>query len=239
MTVQPINQRYVQSVVLDGAGAGTVQIVPRADFAAQQTTWRVQGGTGTNQSTAQIELNGDFWQGTYSGNNDSSPASRLITNTDIVECAWTGGPPGGTATLTMFGVEYPAGQGIPPPASSGGPTNPILGGETLIRNSIRSEDYSVGVSGWSIFRDGSAEFNNVVARGTVIVNGNDMSSITILTELVSPGRVAAEMKLAPGTYSDGFTPLPVPALIQATSDRSGTTQHWGTLIIQSPEYSGL
>lgn len=45
-------------------------------------------------------------------------------------------------------------------------SNPVVGGETLIRNSIQSEDYVPGVSGWAIFRNGNAEFLNIVARGS-------------------------------------------------------------------------
>lgn len=48
-------------------------------------------------------------------------------------------------------------------------SNPIIAGDegALIRNSIQSPDYVQGVSGWSINRDGSAEFNDVTVRGTV------------------------------------------------------------------------
>lgn len=44
-------------------------------------------------------------------------------------------------------------------------TNPIVAGEDLVRPSIRSPDYIPGVSGWTINRDGSAEFNNINIRG--------------------------------------------------------------------------
>jgi hypothetical protein len=50
-------------------------------------------------------------------------------------------------------------------------SNPILGGDTLVRNAIQSRDYVAGVSGWAIFRDGTAEFNNVTVRGSVIAGG--------------------------------------------------------------------
>lgn len=44
--------------------------------------------------------------------------------------------------------------------------NPVVGGEDgeLIREAIHSPDYVPGVSGWTINRDGSAEFNNVDIR---------------------------------------------------------------------------
>jgi hypothetical protein len=43
--------------------------------------------------------------------------------------------------------------------------NPIVGGTTLIRPAIHSPDYVEGVSGWSINKDGTAEFNDVTFRG--------------------------------------------------------------------------
>lgn len=47
-------------------------------------------------------------------------------------------------------------------------TNPIVGGSgTLIRPAIKSPDYAPGVSGWQIARDGTAEFNDVTARGSL------------------------------------------------------------------------
>lgn len=45
-------------------------------------------------------------------------------------------------------------------------SNPITGGQgTLVRPAIKSPDYVPGVSGWSINRDGSAEFNDLDIRG--------------------------------------------------------------------------
>lgn len=59
--------------------------------------------------------------------------------------------------------------------------NPILGGQgTLIRNAIKSPNYVPGVSGWSINKDGSAEFNDLVVRGSIIVNSSNGSSVQIL-----------------------------------------------------------
>lgn len=232
---KPINQRYVQSVTLDETGAGSVQIVPRADFACQQTSWRVQGGTGTNQSTAQVELNGDFWQGTYSGNNDSSPTARLITNNDIIECEWTGGPPGATATLTMFGLEYPAGQGIPPPANAGGPSNPILGGTTLIRDAIQSQNYIAETQGWAIFADGSIDMNNGTFRGVVDVVGSNESYVKIFDETTGIDESTATVEMGPGIYQDGYTPQTDAGDIQASAISS--TKHYGQLRLESPGYN--
>lgn len=44
--------------------------------------------------------------------------------------------------------------------------NPILGGGgALVRAAVKSPNFLTGVSGWTIKRDGSAEFNNLVIRG--------------------------------------------------------------------------
>jgi hypothetical protein len=51
-------------------------------------------------------------------------------------------------------------------------TNSILSGETLVRDSIQSEGYVQGSTGWSIERDGDAEFNDVAIRGSLEVSGS-------------------------------------------------------------------
>lgn len=51
-------------------------------------------------------------------------------------------------------------------------SNPIVGGTVLIRPAIKSPDYVVGTSGWSINKDGTAEFNEVTVRGDVHVGDN-------------------------------------------------------------------
>lgn len=44
--------------------------------------------------------------------------------------------------------------------------NPIVGGTTLVRPAIHSPNYVAAVSGWSINKDGSAEFTTILIRGT-------------------------------------------------------------------------
>jgi hypothetical protein len=41
----------------------------------------------------------------------------------------------------------------------------------LLITQIQSPDYVAGVSGWAIFQDGSAEFNNMTVRG--VFNGTN------------------------------------------------------------------
>lgn len=50
-------------------------------------------------------------------------------------------------------------------------SNPVVGGEggELIRESIKSPDYIPNVQGWSINRDGTAEFNDITVRGDFFI----------------------------------------------------------------------
>ncbi|MCA1839939.1 MAG: H-type lectin domain-containing protein [Actinobacteria bacterium] len=45
-------------------------------------------------------------------------------------------------------------------------SNPIVGGTTLIRPAIQSPNFTAGSAGWSINKDGSAEFNDITVRGS-------------------------------------------------------------------------
>lgn len=48
-------------------------------------------------------------------------------------------------------------------------SNSVVGGITLVRPAIRSPNYVTGSTGWTINADGTAEFNSITARGTVVV----------------------------------------------------------------------
>ncbi len=55
---------------------------------------------------------------------------------------------------------------------SDGFSSPVVGGGgALIRPSAHSPGYVHGTTGWSINKDGSAEFNNIVIRGGTVVSG--------------------------------------------------------------------
>lgn len=49
--------------------------------------------------------------------------------------------------------------------------NAILGGVTLIREAIQSQNFLSGSAGWQIKADGNAELNNVIIRGGTVVGG--------------------------------------------------------------------
>lgn len=78
--------------------------------------------------------------------------------------------------------------------------NPIVGGQgTLLRNAIKSPDYVPGVSGWSINKDGTAEFNEGKFRGAVLI-GNPPSQ-----GAVSIGLTGTDIPLALRTFSPDYT----------------------------------
>ena len=58
--------------------------------------------------------------------------------------------------------------------------NSIVAGTDLVREAINSPEFVTGVSGWSINRDGSAEFNDISVRGSITITGNAQSSNYIL-----------------------------------------------------------
>ena len=52
---------------------------------------------------------------------------------------------------------------------SGGFNNPLVGGGgSLVYPSIHSPNFITGISGWSINKDGTAEFQNLIVRGTFL-----------------------------------------------------------------------
>jgi hypothetical protein len=107
--------------------------------------------------------------------------------------------------------------------------NDVVGGITLVRPAIRSANYLPGVSGWSINRDGSAEFASGTFRGPVIVqspttgavlasigaNGNISGQIGNFTDVIANG-ISLDSALIAGArgiigYWDiGATALPAP-----------------------------
>lgn len=84
--------------------------------------------------------------------------------------------------------------------------NSILAGlGTLIRTMIQSPNYVPGVSGWTINKDGSAEFNNLTIRG--IFDGNNFvintSGAFFYSGVPALGNLAESVTNAAGTDSFG------------------------------------
>lgn len=69
-------------------------------------------------------------------------------------------------------------------------SNSVVGGVTLVRPAIRSPNYAAGTVGWSINADGSAEFNNVVVRGSLIIGTSPFP----LYEIVGGADIPAELQ---------------------------------------------
>jgi len=87
-------------------------------------------------------------------------------------------------------------------------SNPITGSQgTLVRPAIKSPDYVQGVSGWTINRDGSAEFNNLDVRGTF--NGNafvlNFDGLYFYYPTPGAGNLIASITNADGTDEYGNT----------------------------------
>jgi hypothetical protein len=53
--------------------------------------------------------------------------------------------------------------------------NPVVGGNTLIRDAIQSPDYADGSAGWAIRKDGTAQFSDI----DIIDSGSGDSEITV------------------------------------------------------------
>lgn len=69
---------------------------------------------------------------------------------------------------------------------SGGFSNPIIGGGgSLVYPSIHSPNYVPSQSGWTINKDGTAEFADLTVRGKIIVEGTD-DGIFVYTYVATP-----------------------------------------------------
>ncbi len=79
---------------------------------------------------------------------------------------------------------------------SGGFNNPIIGGGGgLVYPSIHSPNFQHNATGWSVNKDGSAEFNNVIVRGTITA-GHFIGTGTGLEVVIYSGIPAAGNLLA-------------------------------------------
>ncbi len=109
--------------------------------------------------------------------------------------------------------------------------NPLTGGDgALIYPRIKSPDYTPGVDGWSIERDGSAEFNNVVVRGEVYVRSPSTGSYVRIWNQV-PGD-SAVIEIRP---DDSVGTVDAPAYIATGSD---SVFGQGGLSISGPSING-
>lgn len=88
--------------------------------------------------------------------------------------------------------------------------NPILAGEELIRSAMRSEGFVAGVSGWSVQRDGDAEFNDVTFRGTLEGTATyaDEAGNAALADAVNGPVTSTDMNAQSPGYTPGSSDAP-------------------------------
>lgn len=192
-----------RSVVLDSTGAGRIDIVATGgDWMISRVA--VSTTSTVRQPTADMYRNGtaqvDRIDGTYTGSKDTAYNLGLFQTSETLIVIWAGGDAGATATLSISATQYDAGK-APPDVPSYNPfSNSILAGTTLVRDAIRSPNYVAGTSGWSVNKNGSAEFNDVVVRGIV-----DAVAATGAEVKIDPSLAIIQLWPAPGpgTYRYG------------------------------------
>lgn len=115
----------------------------------------------------------------------------------------------------------------------------------LVKNIIKSNNYSIGSAGWIINGNGTAEFSNVTVRGTVVANAGAIGNILVnSTAIYSSVFNATEgFKIYSNGFAD-FNDISIRGNIEATSGNIGgilsdssnfyTSNYNGT----SPSYNG-
>ena len=70
-------------------------------------------------------------------------------------------------------------------------SNPIASGTILAQIAIQSPNFVPGVSGWAIYQNGSAEFNDIDVLGGII--GGTISGATISGSTITGSSVTADI----------------------------------------------
>lgn len=110
--------------------------------------------------------------------------------------------------------------------------NPIVAGNTLVRNAIQSPNFLAGSAGWIIRRDGTAEFNSAVFRGTVVIESGQAVLIysgatPAAGNLVISIAGAAGVDAVGNSYPEGFAVNPDTAPSVRLGLLGGTAlQYW-------------
>jgi hypothetical protein len=99
-------------------------------------------------------------------------------------------------------------------------------GRQMIQDALESEGFLSGIAGWQIRRDGNAEFNNLTARGDLLV-GSPAYSMDLVARCV----------MASGISERTFIPAPAPFLT-TTSYQPLTTAPY-TDILTAAQLAGL
>jgi hypothetical protein len=96
--------------------------------------------------------------------------------------------------------------------------NPIVGGTQLVRSAIQSQNFVTGVSGWSINRDGSAEFAAAILRGEV-----DIGIAPNQMKFLGPAGIPAALVAFYAAHTETLT------AVQLFTDATGRYEYIGNL----------
>lgn len=122
----------------------------------------------------------------------------------------------------------------------GGFNNPVLGGGgALVRDSAHSPDYAAGVDGWSIDKDGSAEFNDVTVRGVFRLPSAYQARMTDLLTNPGFGSTGVFVEFGTGEWDRPvFETFSNSALIQVLMEGYNNNTAVSTLRLGHRVYSG-
>lgn len=82
--------------------------------------------------------------------------------------------------------------------------NPVTAGTVLVRSAIQSPGFLTGVSGWTVNIDGSAEFNNLLLRGTFLGTDYIMNAAGAFFYSSAPAAGNLVASIASGAGTDAF-----------------------------------
>lgn len=99
---------------------------------------------------------------------------------------------------------------------------------TLVIPNIRSQNYVPGVSGWAIFSDGTAEFNDVTIRGATLSATLTAGNTVVINQdgifiYDGPARGIAPPTNAGGTGGSGTSTVPNTATASVSGGETGQT----------------
>jgi hypothetical protein len=162
------------TVILDASGNGTVAFQATGS-AARVTNLFCKVSTVVNQATVSVYLGTIADTNRVFNNNSGSTGFTAQGQIDVPDgtilyVVWTGGDVGASAIATF------SGRAIPFDQIAGGfemrADDPIAAGDgSLIFPALKSPNFVTTVSGWRISRNGDAEFNNAIIRGTLDIAG--------------------------------------------------------------------
>lgn len=165
-----------QNVLLDGSGNGTVSFQANGS-AVRITNIFFKVATSTAQAVCTI-YKGQIADGNIVFNSNSgSTGGNAKGNVDLFDgetcfVRWTGGDPSAVATATFLGTRLDFSEVRPSQLTF---DDPIAAGDgSLIFPAIKSPNYVTGVSGWRVGREGGAEFDSAVIRGTLSADGGNV-----------------------------------------------------------------